>query len=157
MRESFAEVVAGPGIGPGNVGSARRRRSTRSGRSEFHARSIGEHSEGFGEIDRFAQLEKRKDVAARVAAETLEELFLRIHGEGRGFFLVERAKAYEVSPLALEGGVLGDEFHQVHTLADVLFDGARITQGNLHLPTIGKTYQPRSESAVHNPPRRTTA
>ena len=56
---------------------------------------------------------KGDGVAARAAAEAVKALGVRIHGEGGGLFVVERAQAHQRAPAAAQADILADQIFDV--------------------------------------------
>jgi hypothetical protein len=85
--------------------------------------ALGEAADGVHEADVFVFLEEGEDVAALVAAETVEDLLLGIDVETGGFFLVEGAEGGEVGAGLFQGQVGADDIHDVIGYADPFASG----------------------------------
>ena len=76
-----------------------------------------------GEGEALGQREELEDVAARAAAEAVEEALAAIDGERRRLLAMKRAEAFVALAGELERRDLGDEVDDVGRLADLGDDG----------------------------------
>ena len=74
------------------------------------------------------------DAAARLAAEAVEQLLFRIHGERCGFLSMEGAEPPVFAPILFELDVLPNDLNDVRTRAELIQPRRRKTHGTAHLP-----------------------
>ena len=75
--------------------------------------AFGQPADGVHEPDVFVFLDEGEHVAALVAAEAVENLFMRIDVEAGGLFLVERAEGGEVRAGFFQRQIRPDDVHNV--------------------------------------------
>ena len=91
------------------------------------SRPIGEHFEGFAELDPFHFHHEAEDVAADVAHPTLERLPLGIDLKAGAGVVVPGTEADVVAALATQLDVAADQIDDVDRLLDPLFAVERAT------------------------------
>ena len=75
--------------------------------------AFGQPADGVHEPDVFVFLDEGENVAALVAAEAVENLFMRIDVEAGGLFLVKRAEGGEVGAGLFQRQIRPDDVHNV--------------------------------------------
>lgn len=88
----------------------------------------------FGKRQMFNLHHKMDDAAARLAAEAVEQLLFRIHGERCGFLSMEGAEPPVFAPILFELDVLPNDLNDVRTRAELIQPRRRKTHGTAHLP-----------------------
>ena len=102
---------------------------------ERHAPPLGEELYGLREIYLFVEHHELERIASRLAAEAIEELHLRIDGERRGLFVMERTQALEPVPCGLERHVVRNEANDIARIPNRRDEIFRERDGQLgHLP-----------------------
>ena len=81
-------------------------------------RAFGQPADGVHEPDVFVFLDEGEHVAALVAAEAVENLFMRIDVEAGRLFLVKRAEGGEVGARLFQRQIRADDVHDVAGGAD---------------------------------------
>src|SRR5262249_6448552 len=92
---------------------------SRAGLGDRDAGALREEPRGLEELDPLAHHHELERVAARAAAEAVEELLRLVDVEGRGLLVVERAEAAVLAAGFLEGDRLGDEGDDVDGRPDL--------------------------------------
>ena len=110
LEQPFAQRRVPPRVLGRGVGVLRNR----------DAELLRQHPHGVLEPDFFVELEELEHVAARLAAETVEEPLVRIDGEGRRLLRMERTETLVLGPRALQRHVLLDDPHDVRLQAKVI-------------------------------------
>lgn len=80
---------------------------------EWNLGALGEAADGVHEADVFVFFDEGEDIAALVAAEAMENLFVRIDVEAGRFLLMERAERGEVGAGALQIQITADDIDDV--------------------------------------------
>ena len=100
---------------------------------EGNARALGQTAHRLDKREVLVLLDELENVAALVAAETVEDLALLIDIEARGLFAVERAQGGPIGPVALQGHVRANDLDNLAGGADLLKGSGRKQAGHRQL------------------------
>ena len=89
------------------------------------SRAFGQTPDGAGKVDVLVLLDEGENVAAFMAAKTMENLFGRVDVEAGGFFFMERAEGNEIDPGTFEGDIAADDLDNIASGPNLLECGGR--------------------------------